>query len=187
MKQGRRVKRKAFLVGIVSRWGAFSTLARLLNQEMTITCQFGFDYDLKIYVFFRGSGCANYNRPGVYTRFVLPSSCIIPVTLNTRVTNDAIQTKNILFRISYWLPWIRQHMDSGSCEIGQWNLSHLILIKSLLWWTQLVKSICAINWEAIFHPNLLLFCCILAAPTQWGWMTVIAQIGKKRISQHGKS
>ena len=77
MKQGRRVKQKAFLVGIVSRWGTSATLAKLLNQEMTITRQFGFDYDLKIYVFLRGSGCANYNRPGVYTRFVLPSSFVV--------------------------------------------------------------------------------------------------------------
>ena len=169
MKQGRRVKRKAFLVGIVSRWGTSATLAKLLNQEMTITRQIDFDYDLEICVFLRGSGCANYNRPGVYTRFVLPSSCIIPVTINTRVTNDAIQTKNILFRISYWLPWIRQHMDSGSCEIGQWHLSHLILISSLLWWIQLARSSRAINWGTLFRPNLLSFC---FAPTQW--MTVFA-------------
>ena len=173
MKQGRRVKRKSFLVGIVSRWGTSATLAKLLNQEMTITRQIGFDCDLEICVFLRGSGCANYNRPGVYTRFVLPSSCIIPVTLNTRVTNDAIQTKNILFRISYWLPWIRQHMDSGSCEIGHWHLSHLILISSLLWWIQLARSSRAINWGALFRQNLLSFC---FAPTQW--MTVFAQFGK---------
>ena len=75
--------------------------------------------------------------------------------------------------MSYWLPWIRQHMDSGSCEIGHWHLSHLILISSLLWWIQLAWSSRAINWGALFRPNLLSFC---FAPTQW--MTVFAQFGK---------
>ena len=37
------------------------------------------------------------------------------------------------------------------------------------------------------QPNLLFCCCLLAASTQWGLLTVFAQIGKKWISRQCNS
>ena len=85
----------------------------------------------------------------------------------------------------------------------------------LVFLVQLANSSRAINWGAIFsavswskslpltvlgscnilecdskvfsQPNLLFCCCLLAASTQWGLLTVFAQIGKKWISRQCNS
>ena len=83
-------------------------------------------------------------------------------------------------------------MDPKSALGGLKPGSGGAIFSALSWFKLLpiiVSVLCKIPvcYRSFFCPTLVLFCCLMAAPTQWGLLTVSAQIGKKWISQQCNS